>query len=109
MRYRTLAAVLALAVTTALPAAAQDFPQRDVTHIMPWSAGGGTDTIMRRSTHGRILLGLAVGVYQEVRVRVGERRIEPCRLGICWLRHRQGSHRDTSLHVCSDSSGGRGP
>lgn len=47
MRYRTLAAVLALAVTTALPAAAQDFPQRDVTHIMPWSAGGGTDTAMR--------------------------------------------------------------
>lgn len=31
----------------AVPASAQDFPQRDITHIMPWSAGGGTDTAIR--------------------------------------------------------------
>lgn len=26
---------------------ASDFPDKDVMHIMPWSAGGGTDTVMR--------------------------------------------------------------
>ena len=28
-------------------ALAQDYPQKDIIHIMPWSAGGGTDTVMR--------------------------------------------------------------
>src|SRR6056297_3792314 len=26
---------------------AQGYPENDITHIMPWSAGGGTDTVMR--------------------------------------------------------------
>ncbi len=38
---------LAILVTGTLAAGAQDFPQKDITHIMPWSAGGGTDTVMR--------------------------------------------------------------
>jgi tripartite-type tricarboxylate transporter receptor subunit TctC len=46
MRLSTIAAI-AVAATLALPAAAQDFPRRDITHIMPWSAGGGTDTAIR--------------------------------------------------------------
>lgn len=40
-----LAAVIVAATGTA--ATADDFPRRDVTHIMPWSAGGGTDTAIR--------------------------------------------------------------
>ena len=41
-------AVLA-ATLIALPNAlmAQDYPDKDIMHIMPWSAGGGTDTVMR--------------------------------------------------------------
>lgn len=46
MRLATVAA-LAIATAVALPASAQDFPKRDVIHIMPWSAGGGTDTAIR--------------------------------------------------------------
>lgn len=37
----------ALALTLTGPATAQDYPSKDITHIMPWSAGGGTDTVMR--------------------------------------------------------------
>ena len=44
---RTALAGLAVATTAAFGAAAQDFPTKDITHIMPWSAGGGTDTVMR--------------------------------------------------------------
>lgn len=38
------AALIAAGATSAV---AQNFPTKDVTHIMPWSAGGGTDTVMR--------------------------------------------------------------
>lgn len=42
------AALAGLAVTALTgPVLAQDFPSRDITHIMPWSAGGGTDTAIR--------------------------------------------------------------
>lgn len=45
---RRTAAIAALAVTMPLGGAtAQDYPSKDLTHIMPWSAGGGTDTVMR--------------------------------------------------------------
>ena len=36
-----------LGVFIALPAAAQNFPEKPVTLIVPWSAGGGTDVAMR--------------------------------------------------------------
>lgn len=44
---RTALAALVLAWPFAGPAMAQDYPGKDITHIMPWSAGGGTDTVMR--------------------------------------------------------------
>jgi len=44
---RLATAGLAVVAMTAGTASAQDFPKRDITHIMPWSAGGGTDTAMR--------------------------------------------------------------
>lgn len=44
LRTALIAAALAVSGTAAL---ADDFPRRDLTHIMPWSAGGGTDTAIR--------------------------------------------------------------
>lgn len=40
----------AAAVALAPLAALADYPERDVRVIMPWSAGGGTDTIVRKVT-----------------------------------------------------------
>ena len=38
---------LALVLPLASAAVAQGYPTKDITHIMPWGAGGGTDTVMR--------------------------------------------------------------
>ena len=48
---RTALTGLAILATGTLAAGAQDFPKKDITHIMPWSAGGGTDTVMRTFLH----------------------------------------------------------
>ncbi len=42
---------LAMAIATGSAANADGFPKKDVTHIIPWSAGGGTDAAMRRFMH----------------------------------------------------------
>lgn len=49
IRKLTRITVAALAVTAAFAQAgqAEDYPTKDIMHIMPWSAGGGTDTVMR--------------------------------------------------------------
>ncbi|MFW2589395.1 Bug family tripartite tricarboxylate transporter substrate binding protein [Sagittula sp. SSi028] len=48
MTFRTgLAALFAAATAIATPAAAQDYPDRAVEFIVPWSPGGGSDTLMR--------------------------------------------------------------
>ncbi|SFP41604.1 Bug family tripartite tricarboxylate transporter substrate binding protein [Tranquillimonas alkanivorans] len=46
---KTIAAGLGLAVATAAaqPVLAQDYPERPVEFIVPWSPGGGSDTLMR--------------------------------------------------------------
>jgi len=46
---KSIAAGLGLAVTAAMaqPAMAQDYPDRPVEFIVPWSPGGGSDTLMR--------------------------------------------------------------
>ncbi|MDO9527238.1 MAG: tripartite tricarboxylate transporter substrate binding protein [Gemmobacter sp.] len=46
-RTRAALAGLAVAATSAFGAVAADFPTKDITHIMPWSAGGGTDAAIR--------------------------------------------------------------
>ncbi|MBE9637908.1 tripartite tricarboxylate transporter substrate binding protein [Salipiger mangrovisoli] len=48
MKLRTgLAALLAAAALIAAPASAADYPERPVEFIVPWSPGGGSDTLMR--------------------------------------------------------------
>lgn len=42
---------LAVLGTGASSATADSYPAKDLTHIMPWSAGGGTDTVMRTFLH----------------------------------------------------------
>lgn len=42
-----LAALLTAAATFVSPAVAQDYPERPVEFIVPWSPGGGSDTLMR--------------------------------------------------------------
>ncbi|MEF2553329.1 tripartite tricarboxylate transporter substrate binding protein [Aurantimonas sp. A2-1-M11] len=44
---RRILAGLVLGLPLTLGAQAQDYPSKDLVHIMPWSAGGGTDTVMR--------------------------------------------------------------
>lgn len=45
---KTRAAIAAIALALPFgPALADEYPSKDITHIMPWSAGGGTDTVMR--------------------------------------------------------------
>jgi tripartite-type tricarboxylate transporter receptor subunit TctC len=39
--------VLALALVLPSPAPAASFPERDITLVVPWAAGGGTDTLAR--------------------------------------------------------------
>lgn len=48
MTFRTgLAALFTAATLVAAPAVAQDYPDRPVEFIVPWSPGGGSDTLMR--------------------------------------------------------------
>lgn len=42
---------VAMLMAGTVGASAADFPSKDITHIMPWSAGGGTDTVMRTFMH----------------------------------------------------------
>lgn len=44
---KPLSVALGLGLAAALPAAAQDYPEKPVEFIVPWSPGGGSDTLMR--------------------------------------------------------------
>jgi tripartite-type tricarboxylate transporter receptor subunit TctC len=47
MKLRLLLAVMAVLVTSALPAPAQNYPSRAVTVVVPFAAGGGSDLLAR--------------------------------------------------------------
>jgi tripartite-type tricarboxylate transporter receptor subunit TctC len=48
MRLRTLLAVALVTAACAVPALAADYPTRPITLIVPWPAGGSTDTHLRK-------------------------------------------------------------
>jgi len=50
VRKGMLAGVVAAAALAAVPALSQDYPNRPVTMIVPWAAGGGTDILVRALT-----------------------------------------------------------
>lgn len=62
-----LVAVLALALAVPSMAPAAGFPERDITMVVPWAAGGGTDTLARTLTkNGKKYFGVNVNVVNKV-------------------------------------------
>ena len=58
-----LAAVLALALALPSMAPAAGFPERDITLVVPWAAGGGTDTLARTLVkNGKKYFGVNINV-----------------------------------------------
>lgn len=54
MKFSKTILAVAAGLMLAIPGGAQsaeDFPRKDISHIMPWSAGGGTDTVIRTFLH----------------------------------------------------------
>ena len=61
MTLKRLTGAIAASLMLAAPALAQDYPSKDIMHIMPWSAGGGTDTVMRTfMNHAEKSLGVGI-------------------------------------------------
>jgi len=52
MMKRTLAALAIVAAAAAMPAGAQQYPDRTVTIVVPFPAGGPTDELARLAAHG---------------------------------------------------------
>ena len=62
-----LVAVLVLGTLTTQPAPAAGFPERDITLVVPWAAGGGTDTLARTLVkNGKKYFGVNVNVVNRV-------------------------------------------
>jgi tripartite-type tricarboxylate transporter receptor subunit TctC len=59
--------VLALALVLPSPAPAASFPERDITLVCPWAAGGGTDTLARTlAKNGKKYFGVNINVVNKV-------------------------------------------
>ena len=71
---------VALAIALGGPAAAQKYPERPITLIVPWAAGGGADLVSRI---------LAAGLEKEI--RAARQRRQPHRRQ---RRHRPHRHHD---------------
>src|SRR5574341_2543653 len=62
-----LGAVLAIALALPSPAPAASFPERDITLVVPWAAGGGTDTLARTLVkNGKKYFGVNLNVVNRV-------------------------------------------
>jgi tripartite-type tricarboxylate transporter receptor subunit TctC len=62
-----LAAVLTLVWTFPPPALAAGFPERDITLVVPWAAGGGTDTLARTlAKNAKKYFGVNINVVNRV-------------------------------------------
>ncbi len=62
-----LVGILALALMLPSPAPAASFPERDITLVCPWAAGGGTDTLARTlAKNGKKYFGVNLNVVNKV-------------------------------------------
>ncbi len=62
-----LAGILVVAVALPSPLTAAGFPERDITLVVPWAAGGGTDTRARTvAKNGKKYFGVNVNVVNKV-------------------------------------------
>ncbi|HSB79034.1 MAG TPA: tripartite tricarboxylate transporter substrate binding protein, partial [Candidatus Methylomirabilis sp.] len=62
-----LVGVLAIALALPAMAPAAGFPERDITIVVPWAAGGGTDTLARTlAKNGKKYFGVNVNVVNKV-------------------------------------------
>jgi tripartite-type tricarboxylate transporter receptor subunit TctC len=62
-----LVGVLALALALPSPAPAATFPERDLTLVVPWAAGGGTDTLARTlAKNAKKYFGVNINVVNKV-------------------------------------------
>ena len=62
-----LLGVLLLGWLLPLPAPAAGFPERDITLVVPWAAGGGTDTLARTLVkNGKKYFGVNINVVNRV-------------------------------------------
>jgi len=62
-----LVAVLVLGTLTTQPARAAGFPERDITLVVPWAAGGGTDTLARTlAKNAKKYFGVNINVVNKV-------------------------------------------
>ena len=62
-----LAGLAALALLPPVSASAAGFPERDITLVVPWAAGGGTDTLARTLVkNGKKYFGVNINVVNRV-------------------------------------------
>ena len=62
-----LAGLVALALLLPVSAPAAGFPERDITLVVPWAAGGGTDTLARTLVkNGKKYFGVNINVVNRV-------------------------------------------
>ncbi len=62
-----LIGMLALAWVLPVPAPGAGFPERDITLVVPWAAGGGTDTLARTlAKNGKKYFGVNINVVNKV-------------------------------------------
>jgi tripartite-type tricarboxylate transporter receptor subunit TctC len=62
-----LAGILAMVLVLPSPAPAASFPDRDITLVVPWAAGGGTDTLARTlAKNAKKYFGVNVNVVNRV-------------------------------------------
>ena len=62
-----LVGILVLALALPSPAPAANFPDRDITLVVPWAAGGGTDTLARTlAKNAKKYFGVNINVLNKV-------------------------------------------
>ncbi len=62
-----LVGILVLALVLPSPAPAANFPDRDITLVVPWAAGGGTDTLARTlAKNAKKYFGVNINVVNKV-------------------------------------------